>query len=118
MNALLVEPNAIARKVQIGNELKDLQNAVGGLIQAIYPFDDPVAIICNDEGKLLNMPFNRALYTEDGEIYDIIAGSFLITGLTEDNFGSLSEDLAQKYMSMFFVPQLFIHREGKLLVLP
>ena len=40
------------QQVQIGCELEDLQATVGGDIEAVYPFSDPVAIICNDEGMV------------------------------------------------------------------
>ena len=69
LDALLVKPNEYPQKVTIGAELKDLQEAVGGTITAVYPFADPVAIVCNDEGKLVGLPMNRALRDEDGDIY-------------------------------------------------
>ena len=33
-----------------------MQAIVGGQIQALYPWEDSVALICNDEGKLLRLP--------------------------------------------------------------
>lgn len=80
---------------------KSLQKMVGGLIQAVYPFEDAVALICNDEGKLLGLPINRPLYDEDGEMYDILVGTFLVVGLTEDDFGSLPEEMIEKYTEAF-----------------
>ena len=42
-------------------------------------------------------PLNRAIYTEDGDMQDIYAGDFLVVGLTEDDFGSLtSEDVYKR----------------------
>lgn len=38
-----------------------MQEIVGGTIQVLYPFAEPVALVCNDEGKLLGLPLNRAL---------------------------------------------------------
>lgn len=67
MEVLLVEPGKEARIAEIGNDLKSLQAAVGGYIEATYPFDDPVALVCNDEGKIMQMPLNRALRGEDGQ---------------------------------------------------
>ena len=64
MEVLLVEPGKEARIAEIGNDLKSLQAAVGGYIEATYPFDDPVALVCNDEGKIMQMPLNRALRGE------------------------------------------------------
>ena len=98
MEVLLVEPGKEARIAEIGDGLKSLQAAVGGWIEAVYPFDDPVALVCNDEGKIMQMPLNRALRGEDGKIYDAIAGPFFICGLGEDNFCSLPKELQAKYM--------------------
>ena len=57
--------------VQIGCELEDLQKAVGGDIEATYPFNEPVALVMHDEGKLVGKELNRALRDDDGDIYDI-----------------------------------------------
>lgn len=47
MNVLLVEPNADPRAIEIDDSLASMQSLVGGLIEAVYPFSDPVALICN-----------------------------------------------------------------------
>lgn len=72
MRVLVVEPGKrpVVREMQTG--LEALQKAVGGLIEAVYPFEEPVAIVCNEEGKLLELPLNRALLDENGNVYDII----------------------------------------------
>ncbi|MBQ8332156.1 MAG: DUF3846 domain-containing protein [Clostridia bacterium] len=57
--------------------------------------------ICNDEGKLIGLPWNRPLFDENGQIYDVIAGTFLVAGLTEDNFGSLTEEQITYYTEQF-----------------
>lgn len=114
MEVLLVEPGKEARIAEIGNDLKSLQAAVGGYIEAIYPFYDPVALVCNDEGKIMQMPLNRALRGEDGKIYDAIAGSFFICGLGEDNFCSLPKDLQAKYLEKFRWPEKFLTVGGNL----
>ena len=78
-----------------------MQAIVGGQIQALYPWEDPVALICNDEGKLLSLPLNRAL-----EDYDMIAGNFFICGIEGDAFVSLSDPLMIKYQKKFRYPEL------------
>jgi hypothetical protein len=94
----------------IPSGLSSLQNEVGGMIQVVYPFEDPVGLICNDEGKINGMELNRALRTEEGEIYDIVAGTFLVAGLTEDNFGSLRlsswRPIPSCIRSLRFLPRL------------
>ena len=74
--------------------------------------------ICNDDGKLLGMELNRALRDDDGEIFDAIAGPFLIVGLGDEDFTSLSDDLIEKYRDIFAQPEVFIRTNSGLLVLP
>ncbi len=112
MTVLLVEPNQHPRPVEIGTELEDLQGAVGGYIEVVYPFDEPVGLVMNEEGKLDGLPLNRALRDEDGEIYDVVAGSFLVVGLTDENFGSLTPDQMKTFEEKFHSPEVFI-RMGK-----
>lgn len=66
-----------------------------------------MGIVCNEEAKLEGLPLNRALRDEDGEIYDIVAGTFAIVGLTDDSFGSLDSELALKYAKLFEQPEQF-----------
>ncbi len=68
MNVLLVKPFMYPQAVQIGCELEDLQKAVGGDIEATYPFNEPVALVMHDEGKLVGKELNRALRDDDGGI--------------------------------------------------
>ena len=60
MKVLIVKPGYAPYEAEI-NGLYEMQDVVGGLIQAIYPFEDKVAVVCNDEGILLGMPFNRSV---------------------------------------------------------
>ena len=115
MKVLMVEPGKTPYEAEIEGGLNSLQAAVGGIIQPVYPYEDPVALICNDEGKLMGLPLNRALYDEDGNIYDIVAGNFLIVGLGEENFATLPADLMEKYRQQFEHPEQFIRIAGKIL---
>ena len=60
MKVLIVKPGYAPYEAEI-NGLHEMQAIVGGLIQAIYPFEDKVAVVCNDEGIFLGMPFNRSV---------------------------------------------------------
>ena len=116
MEILLVQPGMYPQKVTIGTELKDFQDAVGGTIAASYPFDDPVAIVYNDEGKLTGLPLNRAMRDEQGQMYDAVAGTFLVVGLGEEDFASLSPELAQKYEEHFHQPEDFIQLGHRMMI--
>lgn len=108
MTVVACYPGKTAQVIDIKDGLKGMQEFVDGYIEAIYPFDDPVAIICNEEGKLNRLPLNRALYTEDGEMFDIACGNIMICGLGEDNFASLQGELLEKYLEKFKHPETFI----------
>ena len=118
ITTLVVEPGKrpYTKKIQPG--LKSLQREVGGHIEAVYPFPEPAAIVCLESGKLDGCPLNRALRDEDGAIYDIIAGTFLVVGLTEEDFGSLSPELLQAFTQRFQEPEAFAMVNGKLLTFP
>ena len=64
------------------------------------------------------MDLNRGLRDDTGSLYDIVAGTFLVVGLGEEDFTSLSPELIQKFTEQFRTPELFIPRDGKLIVLP
>lgn len=118
MDVLLVKPNAYPEKVTIGTELEDLQKAVGGDIEVTYPFEDEVGIVLNEEGKLIGLPLNRAVYSEDGDMQDIYAGDFLVVGLTEDDFGSLSPELMEKFEQKFHQPETFVRLGRSIMAVP
>ena len=115
---LVVEPMKEPYVKEIAPGLHALQAEVGGDIAASYPFDDPVGLVLNDEGKLIGLDLNRSLRDEHGEIYDIVAGTFLVVGLGEESFTSLPPELAQKYMEHFKQPEQFINLNGQIVALP
>lgn len=120
MKILLVEPGKEPVLKEIDGSLKSMQEIVGGTIQAIYPFEEPVALICNDEGKLLGLPLNRALRDGCGQLYDAIAGTFFLCGAPPDtdHLDSLPEGLARKYQRRFASPEVFINIGDTLLAFP
>ena len=118
MTVLVIEPEKKPYVKDISSGLASLQKEGGGYIQAVYPFDDPVAIICDEEAKLTGKELNRALRDEDGQIYDIVAGSFLIAGLGEEDFCSLTPEQIKKFSDMYKTPEMFLRLNGKLMVLP
>ena len=81
-------------------------------IQAVYPWGDPVALVCDDEGKLSGKMLNRALKGPDGKVYDVVAGNFFICGIGRDDFCSIPDDMAKKYAEMFNAEEMYL-RDGK-----
>ena len=118
MNILMVEPGKAPYETQIGNDLRSMQAAVGGYIQAVYPYEEPIAVVCNEEGKLDGLPLNRALRDPDGDIYDIIVGTFFIAGLGESDFTDLPHELAERFAEQFRQPEIFMRVNGKIIAAP
>ena len=120
MIVLKVEPEKAPERIEISGDLESMQEIVGGSIQAIYPFDEPIALICNEEGKLDGLPLNRSFRDEDGTIYDVITGTFFLCGAPpeEESFASLSENQIQDFEARFHTPELFLRLNGRLVSIP
>ena len=96
MKVLMVEPGFAPYEAEI-NGLREMQQAVGGRIQAIYPFEEQVGVVCNDEGLINGLPFNRSM--PGG--YEGVFGNFFVCGLGEEDFCSLTPEQMQKYKKVF-----------------
>ena len=120
MQVVIVEPQKKPVVQDIGSDLESMQQIVGGLIEALYPFDEPVALICNEEGKLLNLPLNRALRDDEGNVYDIISGTFFVCAAPPDSdrFAGLTDQQAKMCTERFSIPEMFLNVGGDLSVLP
>ena len=120
MQVVVVDPKKKPTVQDIGSGLEYMQKIVGGSIEAIYPFEEPVALICNEEGKLLNLPLNRALRDDAGEVYDIISGTFFLCAAPtdSDHFAGLTDQQVKTYMERFAMPEMFLDVGGDLFALP
>lgn len=112
MTVLVVEPGYEPYEKIIPNTLEAKQELVGGLITAIYPYEEMVAIVANDEGILLGMDFNRSV--EGG--YGGVFGPFFVCGLTEDDFCSLPPDQIERFKKKFHRAELLLGVRGNDLV--
>ena len=117
MKALKVLPQRSPKLVDIDQSLESLQHEVDGYIQVIYPFEDKVAIVCDDEGKINGKEPNRVLQDEDGKVYDVLCGTFLIVGLSDDDFTDLSLELIDKYINKYESPEYFVRTSSGIAVL-
>ena len=119
MRVLVVEPERRPEVREINDSLKEMQGIVGGLIQPIY-LDDSVALVCNDEGKLMDLPANRGLRDKDGQVYDIVFGTFFLCGAPadSDHFTSLTTEQIEQYRKMFYTPEMFWGMDGRIVCLP
>ena len=118
MRVVLVEPGKAARVAEIDGSLEGMQKTVSGYIQAVYPFEETVCLVCNEEGKLQGLPLNRALRDEDNRIYDIVAGTFFVCDCSTENFKSLSEEQLKRYTEKYKRPERFVQIDDQILAIP
>lgn len=99
LKAIVAKPGKGPQVTAVENSLEALQSIVCGYIQCV-PLSEKATLVCNEEGKLLGWPFNRALVYK-GVAYDVVLGPFLIVGADEDEFVSLTRDQITDFLSRF-----------------
>jgi len=97
-----------------------MQGIVGGLIQPIYPFDDSVALVRSGDENLMDLPANRGLRDKNGQIYDIVFGTFFLCGAPadSDHFTSLTPEQIERCRKRFHTPEMFWGMDGRIVCLP
>ena len=121
ISVLLVEPNKYPKMIEIDDTLEAMQAVVGGDIEEYMPFEDEVAIICNEEGKVNGLTPNRAVYEENSrEMLDIICGKFFVAyaPFEAERFQSLPPDLAEEYREKFKYPERFMRVNNEIVAVP
>lgn len=103
MKVLIVEPGKHPRKADIVHTLESLQAIVDGYIEVTYPWKDKIGLVCNDEGLLRQLPFNRLVAPNN-----VIFGTFFLCGLGEEDLTDLPDEMANKYMKLLYHPQILI----------
>lgn len=120
IKVIRVRPGQEPETIETENEYENIRslvcNAEDGYIEVVYPWEDPVALICDEEGKIKGREANRILEDESGKAYDILVGPFLIVGLAGDSFASLPEELIKKYTEKFRWPEYFYRWANQLFV--
>ena len=121
MRIIVVEGGKRPYEAELEHDLESMRRCVGGNIEVVYePGGRDAALICNDEGKLLGLPLNRALRDEEGEIYDVVAGTFFICGTPPDSesFTSLTDEQVDYWMERFAKPEFFVRVNGQIICVP
>jgi len=119
MKILIIEPGRRPRPKEISGTVESMRAVVGGELQAVYP-EDNAALVYNEGGAALQLPLNREIPDSDGNLTDIVRGTFFICGAPEDcnHFTSLTEEQVQKYSRLFATPQTFLNLGGRTIALP
>lgn len=111
MNVLVVEPGYLPYEKEIkdgADHLEQMQAIVGGLIEPIYPYHEEVAIVCNEEGLINGLPFNRSVPGGYGGVF----GTFFVCGLGEEDFCSLPPHLMERFKKEFKHSEILLGFDG------
>lgn len=123
MKVVVCRPDREAEVVEIEHTLRNMQKLVSegvdetGLIEPFYPFEEPVAIVCNEDGKFNGLQPCRAVFDTDGQLLDVIFGTFFICGAGKSDFIGLTDEQAEKYLEMFKAPERIVNMNGRIIVL-
>ena len=119
IKVLKVEPDKAPELIEMKNELEAMQAIVGGYIEVFPLAQDGVAIVCNEEGKMNGMPLNRPIY-HNGEMVEIIAGTFFIAGddISIGEFVSLTDEQIALYKEQFHHPVIFMKVGKQIIAVP
>ena len=113
MKILVCEPGKHPYVKDIEHTLENLQAEVDGYIQAIYPFEEQVGVIVNEEGLFRDdLAWNRTV-----EKYGPIKGTFFVCGLGFEDFTGLTDVQIEKYKALFWEPEIFIPTPNGMVVL-
>ena len=120
ISVIFCRPGEVAEVVEIENDLESMQELVGGLIEPYDPFyseTDPryenVILVCNEEGKLRQMPPSRAIVDENGHVMDVIAGPFFLcyASVESERFLSMPADLEEEFRKKYELPEKIYRTE-------
>jgi len=104
INVLVVEPSKAPRPAKIRNSLETFSEIVGGPVEAGCYLPQKVMLICPRDSREMGLPPNRANPKAGG----YIAGTFLLCGVANDRFTSLTPAQQVEFQEYFAKPGEFM----------
>ena len=105
MKAILIDTDRKVREIEVENTLEALQGRVGGYIQTV-DLNNGLIAICNEDGKLEELPPVALLISPDGGIaYDALCGPVVVCRAKGDEFTDIQpDDEGRMRRSLFVLP--------------
>ena len=93
MRVMSTEPGKCWKVAEIENTLEALQQGVGGKLEAVTLASD-ACVLCNEEGRLLGMPYNTTICGVS------FVGPLLIVGIAGEDFAGLTEQQVDRLRTL------------------
>ncbi|MBQ7886244.1 MAG: DUF3846 domain-containing protein [Clostridia bacterium] len=105
MKAILINTDRSVREVELDNTLEAMQEQVGGHIEAV-PLRSGLMAICNEDGKLEELPPVALILSPDGSVaYDTLCGPVLVCRTKGSEFADIQPgDEERMRRSLFVLP--------------
>ena len=97
MRAMRKRPGEAWEPIELENELKPLQQAVGGYLES-FTFADDACVLCDEEGRLKGKPYNTTVCGVP------FVGTVLIVGVAGDGFADLTEQQEARLRAVGILP--------------
>jgi hypothetical protein len=112
IQVVIVEPFKKPYKKTIPNTLAAMKKIVGGYIENLFIGETEtgarLGIVLNEEGKLIDLPFNRKVIGSRGFL-DNVVGTFFITAYNlQGDAISLSDKQAERYIKRFTAMEVYV----------
>lgn len=82
--------------------------------RVLSPFQDQVALVCEKQPN--SNPHNRTVRSHDGKV-NPISGMFIVVGIDGTEVCDLTDELAEKYKSMFLFPEKLYRHENDIVTM-
>lgn len=97
MRAMRKRPGEAWEAIEVENELKPLQQAVGGYLES-FTFAEDACVLCDEEGLLKGKPYNTTVCGVP------FVGTVLIVGVAGEDFADLTEQQEARLRAMGILP--------------
>lgn len=97
MRAMRKRPGEAWEAIEVENELKHLQQAVGGYLES-FTFAEDACVLCDEEGLLKGKPYNTTVCGVS------FVGTILIVGVAGEDFSDLTEQMEARLRAMGILP--------------
>ena len=97
MRALRKRPGEAWEPIAVENELKPLQQEVGGYLESVTLAED-VCVLCDEEGRMKGKPYNTTVCGVS------FVGTILIVGVAGEDFADLTEKQEESLRFLGILP--------------